>query len=94
MAQETTTTTSGWRAGALSGHADYEIHDELYTADGRCVAVLECFTTNPTIYYCNALTPEGEAKRIGACRDFQRAKDWAEGVAGLRAARPQDYRRE
>jgi hypothetical protein len=37
-----------WRPGPLSGDPG-EIHDELYTHDGRCVAVLECFATNPTI---------------------------------------------
>jgi hypothetical protein len=33
-----------WRPGALSGDPDYEIHDELYMPDGRCVAVFESFT--------------------------------------------------
>ena len=55
-----------WRAGQLSGYDDYEIHDELYASDGRCVAVLECFTSNLAVYYCNAITPDGERVRIGA----------------------------
>jgi hypothetical protein len=55
-----------WKPGALSGDPDYEIHDLLYTPDGRCVAVLECFATNPDVYYCNALTPAGEHVRLGA----------------------------
>src|SRR5215472_7028979 len=55
-----------WKPGALSGHPDYEIHDELYTPDGRCVAVLECFTSSPDTYYCNALTPSGDLVRLGA----------------------------
>jgi hypothetical protein len=82
-----------WRAGALSGHEDYDIHDELYTPDGRCVAVLEVFTTNPTVYYCNALTPQGEHRRLGAGSDYDTTKDWAERVAGLRADVPLSGRR-
>lgn len=78
----------GWRPGALSGHEDYEIHDELYTADGRCVAVLEVFTTNPEVFYCNALTPEGEHKRLGAGTNYDTTKDWAERIAGLKPDRP------
>jgi hypothetical protein len=77
-----------WHPGALSGDPDYEIHDELYTPDGRCVAVLECFTTNPAIYYCNALTPTGEHVRIGAGRNLDTTKDWAERMTGLKPDRP------
>ena len=62
--------TMPWRPGALSGHPDYEIHDELYTPDGRCVAVIECFATSPTIYYCNAITLAGEWRRMGAGRNL------------------------
>jgi hypothetical protein len=77
-----------WRPGALSGHKDYEIHDELFAPDGRCVAVLECFTTNPTVYYCNALTPAGEHRRLGAGMNLDTAKDWAERVTGMKPDRP------
>jgi len=77
-----------WKPGALSGHPDYEIHDELYTPDGRCVAVLECFTSSPDTYYCNALTPSGDLVRLGAGDSLDGAKDWAERVAGLKPDRP------
>jgi len=74
--------------GALSGHLDYEIHDELYTPDGRYVAVLECSTSSPAIYYCKALTPAGEHRRLGTCRNLDTAKDWAERITGLKPDRP------
>ena len=77
-----------WRAGQLSGYDDYEIHDELYASDGRCVAVLECFTSNLAVYYCNAITPDGERVRIGAGCDYHRTKQWAEKVSGLSAGKP------
>ena len=32
----------------------YEIYDVLCAPDGRIVAILECFTHSPTVYYCNA----------------------------------------
>jgi hypothetical protein len=75
-----------WKPGALSGDPAYEIHDELYTSDGRCVAVLECFATSPETYYCNALTPQGEHVRLGAGCSLDTAKDWAERMTGLKRA--------
>lgn len=77
-----------WRPGALSGHKDYEIHDELYSPEGHCVAVLECFTTNPTTYYCNAISPDGTRLRLGAGVNLDTTKDWAERVTGLKIDRP------
>jgi hypothetical protein len=77
-----------WRPGALSGDPYYEIHDELYTPDGHCVAVLECFASNPTVYYCSALTPAGDRVRLGAGNGLDTAKDWAERIAGLKPDRP------
>lgn len=77
-----------WRAGSLSGDNDYEIHEELYAPGGQCVAVIECFTTNPTIYYCNAITPAGEHRRLGAGCNLDTTKDWAERIAGLKPDRP------
>jgi hypothetical protein len=77
----------GWCAGALSGDPDYEIHDELWTHDGRRVAVLECFTYNPDIFYCNAITPAGR-RQFGAGHSLDIAKDWAERVVGLKPDRP------
>lgn len=77
-----------WQAGALSAHPDYEIHDELVDTSGQVVAVLECFATNPTIYYCNAITPSGEHKRLGTGRSLDMARDWAERVSGLKPNRP------
>jgi hypothetical protein len=77
-----------WRPGALSGDPGYEIHDELYTPDGRCVAVLECFATSPTVYYCNAITPQGELVRFGAGRSLDTTKDLAERGTGLKPDRP------
>jgi hypothetical protein len=77
-----------WRPGALSGDPYYEIHDELFTPDGRCVAVLECFATNPDVYYCNAITPAGEHVRFGAGDSLETAKDWAERTTGLKPNRP------
>jgi len=56
----------------------YEIYDELCTPDGRVVAILECFGWNPTVYYCNALTPAGKWMRIGAGSNYDTARDWAE----------------
>ena len=77
-----------WRPGALSAHRDYEIHDELYTPDGRCVAVLECFSAHPTVFYCNAITPSGEHQRIGAGCNLDTTRDWAERVTGIKVDRP------
>jgi hypothetical protein len=76
-----------WRAGALSGHKDYEIHDELLIADGRCVAVIECFVTNPMVYYCNAITPAAQ-RWLRVDLNFDTTRDWAERVAGLKPDRP------
>ena len=59
----------GWRAGVLSGDPDHEIHDELWTPDDRRVAVLERFASNPTIYYCNAITPAGERQPLPRHRE-------------------------
>lgn len=76
-----------WRPGALSGHRHYEVHDELYTPDGQCVAVLECFTSSHGVF-CNAVTPSGEHLRFGFGTDYAVTKDWAERVTGLKPDRP------
>jgi hypothetical protein len=43
--------------------------------------------SNPTVYFCNALTPAGEWMRIGAGSDYDTARDWAERVTGLKVDR-------
>ena len=57
-----------WRPGiplgdTADGYETYEIYDELCTPDGHVVATLACFVWNPTVYYCNALTPAGKWMR-------------------------------
>lgn len=75
---------SGWQAGALSGDRNHDIHDELIAPDGRCVAFVQCFSSNPDVYYCNAMTPDGEWRRLGAGFDYQGTRDWAERQTGLK----------
>lgn len=83
-------TSQGWHPGPRSGHRDYEIHDVLVTADGRCVAELECFSMRPHVFYCNALTPEGQHHRLGGgYRDLVGAKLWAERITGLSVKPPE-----
>jgi hypothetical protein len=41
-----------------------------------------CFAYNPSVYYCNALTPADEWMRIGAGRNYDTTRDQAERVAG------------
>jgi len=77
-----------WRPGRLSGDPDYDLHDELWTADGRCVAVVESFVTNPVAIYANALTPAGEHLRYGCGLDLAVVRDWCERVTGLKPDRP------
>jgi hypothetical protein len=71
----------------------YEIYDVLCAPDGRIVAILECFTHSPTVYYCNALTPTGEWRRLGAGSDYDTTRDWAERVTELKVDRDLNGRR-
>ena len=61
-----------WQPGIPPGNTadSYEICDVLCAPDGRVVAILECFTHSPTVYYCNALTPTGEWRRLGADSNY------------------------
>ncbi len=54
-----------------------------YTPDGQVVALLEVFYEDGP-FYCNAVTPQGEWKRIGAGSTWEGTRDWAERVAGLK----------
>jgi len=73
---------------AADNYGAYEIYDELCTPDGRVVATLACFVWNPTVYYCNALTPAGKWMRFRAGhRAYATTRDWAERVAGLKVDR-------
>jgi hypothetical protein len=73
---------------AADNYEAYEIYDELCTPDGRVVATLACFVWNPTVYYCNALTPAGKWMRFRAGhRAYATTRDWAERVAGLKVDR-------
>ena len=73
---------------AADNYEAYEIYDELCTPDGRVVATLACFAWNPTVYYCNALTPAGKWMRFRAGhRAYATTRDWAERVAGLKVDR-------
>jgi hypothetical protein len=85
-----------WRPGKPPGDTadSYEIYDELYTPDGRRVAILECFTSNPDVYYCNALTPAGKQVRLGAGSNYDTTRDWAERVTGLKVDRDLNGRRK
>ena len=84
-----------WRPGMPPGDTadSYEIYDELCTPDGRIVAVLVCFTHNPTVYYCSALTPAGEWMRLGGGNNYDTTRDWAERVTGLKIDRDLSGRR-
>ena len=64
--------TMHWQPGIPPGNTadSYEIYDVLCAPDGRVVAILECFTHSPTVYYCNALTPTGEWRRLGADSNY------------------------
>ena len=82
-----------WRPGIPLGdtadsYETYEIYDELCTPDGQVVATLACFVWNPTVYYCNALTPAGKRMHFRAGhRAYATTRDWAERVAGLKVDR-------
>jgi hypothetical protein len=71
-----------WQPGIPPGNTadSYEIYDVLCAPDGRIVAILECFTHSPTVYYCNALTPTGEWRRLGGGSNYDTTRDWAERV--------------
>ena len=71
----------------------YEIYDVLCAPDGRIVAILECFTHSPTVYYSNTLTPTGEWRRLGAGSDYDTTRDWAERVTELKVDRDLNGRR-
>jgi len=75
-----------WIPGPCSGDLDYEIDDLLVSNDGQYVACLECFTTNPGVFYANAIAPDGTEHRIGACSDMFVARNWAEVIAGIKSA--------
>jgi hypothetical protein len=79
-----------WQPGIPPGNTadSYEIYDVLCAPDGRIVAILECFTHSPTVYYCNALTPAGKWMHFRAGhRAYATTRDWAERVAGLKVDR-------
>ena len=82
-----------WRPGiplgdTADGYETYEIYDELCTPDGHVVATLACFVWNPSVYYCNALTPAGKWMHFRAGhRAYATTRDWAERVAGLKVDR-------
>ena len=51
-------------------------------------STLACFVWNPTVYYCNALTPAGKRMHFRAGhRAYATTRDWAERVAGLKVDR-------
>ena len=49
----------------------------------RSLRFWKCFTRTVR-FYCNAVTPQGEWKRIGAGSTWEGTRDWAERVAGLK----------
>ena len=91
--QVSLTEPMNWRPGIPLGdtadsYETYEIYDELCTPDGQVVATLACFVWNPTVYYCNALTPAGKRMHFRAGhRAYATTRDWAERVAGLKVDR-------
>lgn len=58
------------------------IYEELADASG-VLAILEVFTSHGAVY-CNAIAPNGERRRLGAGVNIVSAKDWAEGICGLK----------
>lgn len=73
---------NGWHPIEPSKDSIHIIWDGLYIND-RCVAMLEAFSDDGP-YYCNAITPQGEHRRLGAGVSLPRARNWAEVMVGLK----------
>jgi hypothetical protein len=63
-------------------HALYEM---LADEHGNAIAILEMFETHGAVY-CNAISPDGKSRRLGAGINIVSVKDWAEGICGLKPA--------
>lgn len=60
----------------------HAIYEELAN-ESDAIATLEVFNTHGAAY-CNAIAPDGTHHRLGAGINIVSAKDWAEGICGLK----------
>lgn len=61
----------------------HELYEQLADEHGNAIAILEVFTSYGAAY-CNAIAPDGKRHRLGAGINVVSAKDWAEGICGLK----------
>jgi hypothetical protein len=61
----------------------HAIYEQLADEQGHAIAILEVFDAHGAVY-CSAIAPDGERHRLGAGINIVSAKDWAEGICGLK----------
>lgn len=79
-----------WTPGPMSAHPQYELQEVLCVNSdvNQCAALLECFASNPDIFYANAVTIAGDDVRRGPGYDYVQARDWCERMSGAKPNRP------